>query len=244
MSAEYLYGLHAAHMLLSKRPTAVEQLYLLAGRQDERIQELQSLAQKSNCRIQAVPRTELDSLAKGGNHQGVVLACTPAQALPESALPELLATNGPVFFLILDQVQDPHNLGACLRTADAVGVTAVIVPKDRAAGLSAVVRKVACGASETVPLLLATNLARVLRKLQQEGVWLVGLAGEAEQTLYDTDLNGPLALVMGAEGQGLRRLTREHCDSLAKLPMAGSVSSLNVSVAAGVALFEARRQRG
>ena len=153
------------------------------------------------------------------------------------------AIDGPPFLLVLDGVQDPHNLGACLRSADAAGVHAVIVPKDRSAGLTATVRKVACGAAETVPLLAVTNLARTLRTLQDAGVWLFGAAGEAEKSIYDIDLKGPLALVMGNEGSGLRRLTREHCDELFAIPMVGTVESLNVSVATGVALFEAGRQR-
>jgi 23S rRNA (guanosine2251-2'-O)-methyltransferase len=145
--------------------------------------------------------------------------------------------------LVLDGVQDPHNLGACLRSADAAGVDAVIVPKDKAAGLTPVVRKVACGAAENVPFFQVTNLARTLRDLQERGIWLIGAAGEAESSLYQADLRGPLALVMGAEEQGMRRLTREHCDVLVNIPMAGSVESLNVSVATGICLFEAVRQR-
>jgi len=145
--------------------------------------------------------------------------------------------------LVLDGVTDPHNLGACLRTADAAGVTAVVIPKDKSATLTPVVRKVACGAAEVIPLVAVTNLARTLEKLQQRGLWVVGTAGEAEQQIYQQDLTGPLVMIMGAEGKGMRRLTRDHCDFLVKLPMAGSVSSLNVSVATGVCLFEAVRQR-
>jgi 23S rRNA (guanosine2251-2'-O)-methyltransferase len=151
--------------------------------------------------------------------------------------------EGPPFLLILDGVQDPHNLGACLRSADAAGVDAVILPKDRSAPLSATARKVACGAAETVPVIRVTNLARSLRAIRDAGVWLYGAAGDAQQSLYEADLSGPLALVLGGEGRGLRRLTREHCDVLMAIPMAGSVSSLNVSVATGICLFEARRQR-
>ncbi len=159
-------------------------------------------------------------------------------------LEELLErTETPPLILVLDGVTDPHNLGACLRTADAAGATAVIVPKDKSATLTPVVRKVACGAAEVIPLVAVTNLARTLEKLQQRGLWVVGTAGEAEQEIYQQDLTGPLVMIMGAEGKGMRRLTREHCDFLVKLPMAGSVSSLNVSVATGVCLFEAVRQR-
>jgi len=163
----------------------------------------------------------------------------------EAMLDELLdRTEGAPLLLVLDGVTDPHNLGACLRTADAAGALAVLVPKDKSATLTPTVRKVACGAAEVIPLVAVTNLARTLEKLQQRGLWIVGTAGEAEQELYDQDLTGPTIIIMGAEGKGMRRLTREHCDYLVRLPMAGSVSSLNVSVATGVCLFEAMRQRG
>jgi len=184
-------------------------------------------------------------MAGGERHQGVVAECNVA-ASSQLALniAELLSgIDGAPFLLVLDGVQDPHNLGACLRSADAAGVHAVIVPRDRAVGITPVVSKVACGAAEHVPLIQVTNLARALRQLQDEGVWLLGADERAETSLFDADLKGPLALVLGAEGQGLRRLTREQCDVLISVPMAGSVSSLNVSVATGVCLFEAVRQR-
>src|SRR5690606_2772877 len=188
-------------------------------------------------------RQELDEWA-GGGHQGVVAEVSPSQVWGENMLDELLErTEGPALLLVLDGVTDPHNLGACLRTADAAGAQAVIVPKDKSATLNATVRKVACGAAEVIPLVAVTNLARTLEKLQKKGLWIVGTAGEADKELYDLDLSGPTVLVMGAEGKGMRRLTRERCDFLARLPMAGSVSSLNVSVATGVCLFEALRQR-
>jgi len=192
---------------------------------------------------QRVTGEELDQLAEGV-HQGVVAEVTPSQVWSEEMLTHLLdRLDGVPLLLVLDGVTDPHNLGACLRSADAAGVQAVIVPRDRSASLSPVVRKVACGAAETVPLVAVTNLARTLKQLQQRGLWLVGTAGEAEQFIYDVDLKVPSVIVMGAEGAGMRRLTRENCDYLARLPMAGAVSSLNVSVAAGVCLFEAVRQR-
>jgi len=192
---------------------------------------------------QRVTGEELDKLAEGV-HQGVVAEVTPSQVWSEEMLTHLLdRLDGVPLLLVLDGVTDPHNLGACLRSADAAGVQAVIVPRDRSASLSPVVRKVACGAAETVPLVAVTNLARTLKQLQQRGLWLVGTAGEAEQFIYDVDLKVPSVIVMGAEGAGMRRLTRENCDYLARLPMAGAVSSLNVSVAAGVCLFEAVRQR-
>jgi 23S rRNA (guanosine2251-2'-O)-methyltransferase len=188
-------------------------------------------------------RRELDEWAEGV-HQGVVAEVSPSQVWGEAMLEELLdRREGPPLLLVLDGVTDPHNLGACLRTADAAGALAVIVPKDKSATLNATVRKVACGAAEVIPLVAVTNLARTLEKLQQRGLWLVGTAGEAEQELYQQDLTGPTVLIMGAEGKGMRRLTRDHCDYLVKLPMSGSVSSLNVSVATGVCLFEAVRQR-
>ena len=166
-------------------------------------------------------------------------------AKTEGDLPRILLTvSGPPLVLVLDGVQDPHNLGACLRSADAAGVSVVIVPKDNSVGITNVVRTTACGAAETVPFVMVTNLARTLRDLKEAGIWIVGLAGEGKQKLYEVDLKGPIAIVMGAEGKGLRRLTRETCDFVVKIPMRGTVSSLNVSVATGVALFEAVRQRG
>jgi 23S rRNA (guanosine2251-2'-O)-methyltransferase len=186
----------------------------------------------------------LDRAAGHDHHQGVVARCRAAPERTEAELPAFLKDlPATAFLLVLDGVQDPHNLGACLRSADAAGVQAVIVPRDNSAPLTPAVRKVASGAAETVPLFRVANLARVLETLKSAGVWLVGAAGEAERDLYDIDLRGPLALVLGAEGTGLRRLTRDLCDHLARIPMTGSVGSLNVSVAAGVCLFEAVRQR-
>jgi 23S rRNA (guanosine2251-2'-O)-methyltransferase len=177
-------------------------------------------------------------------HQGVIALCEEGQTHDEAFLLESMEKQGnKALFLVLDGVTDPHNLGACLRSADGAGVHAVVVPKDNSVGLTPVVQKVACGAAESVPLVMVTNLTRTLEKLQQAGAWVVGAAGEAEQFIYDIDLTGPLVLVMGAEGKGIRQLTRKQCDYLAKLPMAGEVSSLNVSVATGVCLFEIVRQR-
>src|SRR5690606_24621004 len=188
-------------------------------------------------------RDELEALAPG-NHQGVVALCESGEVRDEHFLFEHLATLGhPPLLLVLDGITDPHNLGACLRTADAAGVDLVIAPKDNSVGITATVRKVASGAAETVPFVVVTNLARTLKQLQGAGMWIIGTDGEAPVTVYQADLKGPLALVMGAEGKGMRRLTRETCDGLVKLPMAGSVSSLNVSVAAGICLYEAVRQR-
>jgi 23S rRNA (guanosine2251-2'-O)-methyltransferase len=240
---ERVYGVHAVEALLRHHPKRVKQLWLAEGRQDPRVQALVQLAGEARVPVGQRERRELDEWAEGV-HQGVVAEVSPSQVWGENFLEELLARGESVpLLLVLDGVTDPHNLGACLRTADAAGVQAVIVPKDKSATLNATVRKVACGAAEVVPLVAVTNLARTLEKLQQQGLWVVGTAGEATQEIYDLDLRGPTVLVMGAEGKGMRRLTREHCDYLARLPMGGSVSSLNVSVATGVCLFEAVRQR-
>ena len=240
---ELVYGLHAVSALLEGGGT-VHALWMLDSRQDDRLARIAELAAKSGVKISRVPRAELDRLTEGARHQGVVAQAEGAELRDEGGLGPLLdGLDEPPFLLILDGVQDPHNLGACLRSADAAGVHAVIAPRDRSAGLTAVARKVASGAAETTPFFQVTNLARTLRDLKERNIWLVGLAGEADQTLYELDLKGPLAIVMGAEGDGMRRLTKEHCDFLAHIPMAGSVESLNVSVATGVALFEATRQR-
>ncbi|QLF92824.1 23S rRNA (guanosine(2251)-2'-O)-methyltransferase RlmB [Pseudomonas sp. ABC1] len=240
---EKIYGLHAVEALLRQHPKRVKQVWLAEGRGDPRAQALLALAEQARVRVGQCERREMDAWVEGV-HQGVVAEVSPSQVWGEAMLDELLdrAESVPLL-LVLDGVTDPHNLGACLRTADAAGALAVIVPKDKSATLNATVRKVACGAAEVVPLVAVTNLARSLERLQQRGLWVVGTAGEAEQELYEQDMTGPTVLVMGAEGKGMRRLTREHCDYLVRLPMSGSVSSLNVSVATGVCLFEALRQR-
>ena len=240
---EKIYGVHAVEALLRHHPKRVKQVWLAESRQDPRIQALLALAAESRVSVGNCERREMAAWVEGV-HQGVVAEVSPSQVCGEAMLEELLdRSEGVPLLLVLDGVTDPHNLGACLRTADAAGALAVIVPKDKSATLNATVRKVACGAAEVIPLVAVTNLARTLEKLQQRGLWLVGTAGEAEQELYQQDMTGPTVLVMGAEGKGMCRLTREHCDYLVRLPMAGSVSSLNVSVAAGVCLFEAVRQR-
>jgi 23S rRNA (guanosine2251-2'-O)-methyltransferase len=240
---EKIYGVHTVEALLRHHPKRVKQIWLAEGRNDPRVQTLLALAADARVAVGQCERREMDAWVEGV-HQGVVADVSPSQVWGEAMLEELLdRAIGPPLLLVLDGVTDPHNLGACLRTADAAGALAVIVPKDKSATLNATVRKVACGAAEVIPLVAVTNLARSLEKLQQRGLWVVGTAGEAEQELYQHDMTGPTVLVMGAEGKGMRRLTREHCDYLVKLPMAGSVSSLNVSVATGVCLFEALRQR-
>lgn len=241
---EYVYGLHAVQAMLERASRRVRQLKVQRGRLDARMQALLDLAGSEALDVERVMPDELDRLADGGVHQGVVAVVTPSQLWSEEMLGHLLDKDEDVpLLLVLDGVTDPHNLGACLRSADAAGAQAVIIPKDKSATLSPTVRKVACGAAETVPLVAVTNLARTLKQLQQRGLWVVGTAGEADQLLYEVDLKVPTVIVMGAEGTGMRRLTREHCDYLAKLPMAGTVSSLNVSVTAGICLFEAVRQR-
>jgi 23S rRNA (guanosine2251-2'-O)-methyltransferase len=244
MEEGIVFGLHAVKSLLKQRPQGATRLIVQKGRDDERVAEILKLARAANVPVDSRDTKELDRLSGAERHQGVCLYMKPAGVLGEGALDDLLdKLSDPPFLLILDGVQDPHNLGACLRTADAVGVTAVIVPRDRAAGLSPVVRKVASGAAEMVPLIQVTNLSRTLKTLKDRDIWVVGTDDEAEKTVYDMNLKGPLAVVLGAEGPGLRRLTKENCDVLTKIPMLGGVESLNVSVATGVVLYEALRQR-
>lgn len=239
-----IFGLHAVRTLLQQRPERAALLLLQKGRDDARMQELVQLAQAKSIKTEWRDQRELDRLAGEERHQGACLQIRSVGVMGEGALDDLLdGTTTPPLLLVLDGVQDPHNLGACMRTADAAGVAAVIVPKDRAAGLSATVRKVASGAAESVPLIQVTNLARTLRWLKEREIWIVGTDDQAEHSMYGAKLTGPLALVLGAEGSGLRRLTRENCDQLVSIPMRGIVESLNVSVAAGVLLYEAVRQR-
>ncbi len=244
MGDSHVVGLNAVLGALERDPGAIDRLWVDRGRRDERMRRVVAAAKAQGIAVEFVARAELDELADGVRHQGVVARGSASLPQGEEALWALLdALSTPPFLLVLDGVQDPHNLGACLRSADAAGVHAVVVPRDRAAALTPVVRKVASGAAESVPLIQVVNLARTLGALQTRGVWITGAAGEAQQLLYEVDLRGPVALVLGSEGKGLRRLTREHCDQLIRIPMAGSVESLNVSVAAGICLFEAVRQR-
>lgn len=241
--SEQLYGIHAVQSLLERTPERIIDVFALKGREDKRLQPLLNELQRLGIQVQLVNRQTLDNKAQGEVHQGIIARVTTAKELNEGDLDQILAEKPQPLLLILDGVTDPHNLGACLRTADAAGVDAVIVPKDKSAQLTATARKVACGAAEVVPLIRVTNLARTMRELQERNIWIVGTAGEATSSLYQADLKGAIALVMGAEGEGMRRLTREHCDQLVSIPMAGSVSSLNVSVATGVCLFEIVRQK-
>lgn len=241
--SEIIYGIHAVKALLERDPQRFLEVFILKGREDRRLQPVIAELESNGIAVQVANRQWLDSKVEGAVHQGIIANVKPGRQFQENDLPDLLAAHDAPFLLVLDGVTDPHNLGACLRSADAAGVNAVIVPRDRSAQLNATAKKVACGAAESVPLIRVTNLARTLRLLQEHNVWIVGTAGEADHTLYQSKLTGPMALVMGAEGEGMRRLTREHCDELISIPMAGSVSSLNVSVATGVCLFEAVRQR-
>lgn len=243
--AELIFGLHAVQAALRYEPDKVRAMWVERTRHDGRMQELLEQARQAGVAVRQTDRAELDRLSGGGHHQGVAarLAGLPALRTEADLTGMVAAAKGPPLLLALDGVQDPHNLGACLRSADAAGAQAVIVPADRAVSLTPTVRKVASGAAETTPLVQATNLARTLRGIKEQGVWIIGASGEAQASLYDLDFTGPVAIVLGAEDRGLRRLTRELCDYLAKIPMAGSVESLNVSVAAGVFLFEALRQR-
>lgn len=241
----YIGGYHAVTAALEEGRVRPLEVLLAEHRQDERSRRVAELARAAGVPLRLRPRSELDLLAPELRHQGV-LAAVPARAhleqfSGEDAL-ELPATPERLV-LVLDGVQDPHNLGACLRTAEAAGVTAVVVPRDRAVGLTPVARKAAAGAAERVPLVTVTNLSRTLGQLRERGYWITGLAGEATVSLYEADLTGPRVLVLGAEGEGLRRLTREHCHELVRIPMAGKAESLNVSVAAAVCLYEAVRQR-
>ena len=244
-NSEKVAGWHAVTAVLNNRPEAVERLCLQKGRDDQRSTALAQLAKQNSVQVSRQSREEMDAQASGLRHQGVLAWVRPQAPGNQNDLDIMLdSLDKPPFLLVLDGVEDPRNLGACLRTADAAGVTAVITPKDRSASLNAGARKTAAGATETVALFQVSNLARCLRSLRDRGIWLVGLAGEAEDSIYAANLKGPLAMVMGAEGKGLRRLSREHCDHLVQIPMQGSVESLNVSVATAVCVYEAVRQRG
>ncbi len=243
MSTDFIFGLHSVSAFMERHPEDVLELFVLKDREDQRMTPLIQQARKSGISVQFCQRKTLDEKVDGAQHQGVVAKARLSDAGDEHDLKRILDTQTQPFLLILDGITDPHNLGAILRSADAAGVHAVIAPKDRAAKLTAVVRKVACGAAEAVPFIAVTNLARTIRELKDAGVWVLGAAGETETTIYQASLSGPLALAMGAEGDGLRRLTKELCDGLVKIPMFGAVSSLNVSVATGICLYEAVRQR-
>lgn len=245
MSETWIVGIHPVESALDQDAARVHEVLIEQGTRNPRLRALSEAARDLKVAVHARPRQQLDKLAGKARHQGVVARYEIPPARHESDLPALArAAGNRALFLVLDGVTDPHNLGACLRSAAAAGVTAVICPKDRAVGMTPVVRRASAGAAERMVLVEATNLARALRMLKDAGIWLVGLAGEAEASFYDMDLAGPVALVMGGEGAGMRRLTRETCDFVSHIPMPGDMESLNVSVAAGIALFETVRQRG
>jgi 23S rRNA (guanosine2251-2'-O)-methyltransferase len=242
MKSKMIFGFHAVTARLRHEASSVDEIYIDAGRHDRRMQELVRAAQAANVRIIQADDQRLNNMVGTRRHQGVV-AKAGELSLARN-LDELLdAIAGPPLLLVLDGITDPHNLGACLRVADGAGAHAVIAPKDRAVGLNATAAKVASGAAETVPYITVTNLARAMRELKERDIRLIGTTEDAEKTLYEADFSGPAALVMGSEGEGMRRLTRETCDVLVSVPMFGSVESLNVSVTSGICLYEARRQR-
>lgn len=245
MSTETLIGIHSVEAALSHDPENLVELYIESGQTNPRIKELLDKARDLGIKPHARDREALDRMTGGGRHQGVVGKYRTPPALNENDLADIIEkAGGNGLFLILDGVTDPHNLGACLRSAEAAGVNAVIVTKDKAVGITPTVRRASAGAADRVPFVAVTNLARTMRALRDAGVWLTGLAGDGETSLYQIDLKGSVGIVMGSEGEGMRRLTREACDHLARIPMRGSIDSLNVSVATGVALFEVLRQRG
>jgi 23S rRNA (guanosine2251-2'-O)-methyltransferase len=246
MKLDTVFGIHAVTALLQRTPNQITEIWIQKGRSDHAIQPILDLAQQHEITLLDADKGTINQKADG-NHQGVLALRYPMQKYSEKNLADkldhILTTPSSVLILVLDGITDPHNLGACIRTADAAGVQLIIAPKDRSAPLNATVTKVACGGAESVPYIQVTNLARTLKNLQERGVWISGTAGEASQSIYQTSFSGPTAIVMGSEGKGLRRLTKEYCDNLIHIPMAGEVSSLNVSVATGICLFEVVRQK-
>lgn len=237
---EWIYGFHSAESRIARAPHSVVEAYVDNKRRDVRMQKLAESLEANGIAYQTLAKRELSAMVDA-NHQGVILKTKIAAQKPEKALYELLDTlEHPPLLLVLDQITDPHNLGACLRTADGAGVDAVILPKDGACPINETVRRVASGAAETVDVFYVTNLARSLKEIQKRGVWIVGLADAASQSIFEAEPDRPIALVLGAEGKGMRKLTQEHCDQLVSIPMRGSVSSLNVSVATGVVLYSVK----
>ena len=242
---QWIAGINAVASAVEHDADNVREVLIEAGAKNPRLVEIEGNARRMGIDVRRVAQQALDGVAGGLRHQGVAARYAAAKTWDEDELPGLVeAASGKALVLVLDGVQDPHNLGACLRSAAAAGATAVVIPKDKAVQVNATVRKTSAGAADTVPVVRATNLARVLRDLQKQGVWIHGLEGGATASLYDLDMRGNVARVLGGEADGMRRLTRENCDSLVSIPMPGGFESLNVSVATGVALFEAVRQRG
>ena len=241
---QWIVGVNAVASSVENDADNVREVLIEAGSKNPRLTEIEEQARRKGIDVRRVNTQALDGVGGQVRHQGVAARYAAARLWAENELEGLVtAAEGKALLLVLDEVQDPHNLGACLRSAAAAGVTAVVIPKDKSATVNATVRKTSAGAADRIPVVAVTNLARCLRDLQKQGVWLYGLAGEAEASLYSVDLRGNVGLVLGGEGDGLRRLTREHCDGLVKIPMPGDIESLNVSVATGVTLFEAVRQR-
>ena len=239
---QILFGFHAVTVRLKTAPESVQEIHFDGTRKDQRMRAFLERAQAAGAKLVESDDDRLQKLGGSHRHQGVV-ARVKAVAQSHSLDDVLDGVEGPPLVLVLDGVTDPHNLGACLRVADGAGAHAVVAPKDHAVGVNATVAKVASGAAETVPYLMVTNLARTLNELKERDIWVIGTSDQAEKTLYDLDLSGPVALVLGAEGDGMRQLTAKTCDELVRIPMQGAVESLNVSVAAGVSLYEALRQR-
>ncbi len=244
MSTKLLYGFHAVGVRLKMAPETLKEVYVLVNRHDPRMRQFQAKAKEAGIRLIEADAMRLANLCGGHHHQGVVALADPMPASRNlGELIEDLNEHTTPLVLVLDGITDPHNLGACLRSADGAGAHAVVAPKDHAVGVNATVAKVASGAADTVPYFMVTNLARSLTEMKEAGLWVIGTSDDAEQSLYDVDLSGPVALVLGAEGKGMRQLTRKHCDQLIRIPMQGGVESLNVSVASAVCLYEAFRQR-
>ncbi|MGP1960040.1 MAG: 23S rRNA (guanosine(2251)-2'-O)-methyltransferase RlmB [Arsenophonus sp. NC-TX2-MAG3] len=240
---EIIYGIHAVQALLERDPSRLKQVYILKGRKDKRLFSVINQLKKFGIIIQLVNRQWMNRQTENAVHQGIFAQIKSGREYQESDLDIIISQVKSPFLLILDGITDPHNLGACLRSAEAAGIDAVIVPKNKSAQLNAIAKKVACGAAENMPLIRVTNIARILRQLQQQNIWIIGTTGDTNHILYESKLTGAIALLMGGEGKGMRRLTRECCNELISIPMAGIVSSLNVSVATGICLFEAVRQR-
>jgi 23S rRNA (guanosine2251-2'-O)-methyltransferase len=244
MRFNVVFGFHAVTAVLEKSATRVQELFVNDERIDARLSEVLALAKSKGIMVKRLSHAELSKRCPEGQHQGVVAICQQAEVLSEQDIPNLLAVaSKPPLILILDGITDPHNLGACMRSADATGVDFIIVPKDKAVGITPVVSKVASGAAESVPLVQVVNLVRAMEILKEAGVWLFGAAGEATESIYQHRFEDACAIVLGREGEGMRRLTKAHCDHLFRIPMMGTVESLNVSVATGVTLYEVRRQR-
>ncbi len=244
-TSSFVFGIHSVKALLNAQPHQIEKIYVLQKREDERLESMLQQAKGAGISVERVTQQDLDHLlGQQRVHQGVIAQCKSFSGFDEAALKDLVqGRTTPILLLILDGVQDPHNLGACLRSANAFGVQAVIAPKDRAVGLTPVARKAASGAAEITPFIPVTNLVRTLRWLKENGVWIVGMEADAPTPIRDIDLTGNIAIVLGGEGSGMRRLTKEHCDFLASIPMEGAVESINVSVSTGICLYEIQRQR-